>query len=80
MTRKYTWTVQIEIDGGVAESLFAVDGTVSLNDADAYDLAADGTFREVSPEKFRARSLGVRESDHSPVFGLQWGPVVQLVK
>ena len=80
MARKYVWTVQIEIDADVAQELFAVDGTVSLSDDDAYDLAADGTFREVSPEKFRARSLGVRESDHSPVFGLQWGPAVQLVK
>ena len=72
MSRKYIWTVEIEIDAVEVEKHLTFGDDIALNDATAYDMVADGLLRESVGNTFNARSVKLRRPDTTPiVFALQ---------
>lgn len=73
MTRKYVWTVEIEIDAVEVEKHLEIDGALAFNDATAYDMVADGLLSESPGNTFKARSMKLRRPDAQALtFGLQF--------
>ena len=81
MARKFLWTVEIEIDAVEVEKHLTFGDDITLNDATAYDMVADGLLKESPSNSFRARTIKVRKPDAgSLAFALQFGEPLRIVK
>ena len=83
MTRKYKWTIEIEIDAVEVEKHLTFNNDLAMNDATAYDMVADTIMYESPPGSFKVRSVKVQKPDAAALtFALQFGegPRLQCVK
>lgn len=79
--RKYRWTVQIEIDAVEVEKHHTVGDDITLNDATAYDMVADGLLPESPGNSFRVKSVKLQKPDGGALaFALQFGEPLRVVK